>query len=108
MQESTKIDDLDLRLTYPVKAVEDPKLIQVLPNPAQKTARFETNIEGQTIDRIMLFDLGGNLLVDEKVDFTVTGYIEMDISFLTGGLYRVYAIASGKAVSQKLLYKADE
>ncbi|HRQ29486.1 MAG TPA: SdrD B-like domain-containing protein [Saprospiraceae bacterium] len=108
IKESTKIDDLDLRLTYPDKAIEDPKLIQVLPNPAQKTARFETNIEGQTIDRIMLFDLGGNLLADEKVDFTVTGYIEMDISFLPGGLYRVYALASGKAVSQKLLYKADE
>jgi protocatechuate 3,4-dioxygenase beta subunit len=108
MQESTKINDLDLRLTYQVKAIEDPKLIQVLPNPAQKTARFETNIEGQAIDRIMLFDLGGNLLVDEKVDFTISGYIEMDISSLPGGLYRVYAIASGKTVSQKLLYKADE
>lgn len=108
VEEQTRMEDLDLVLARYENASEDQKMISVLPNPAQKTARFETNVEGKVIDRIIIYDLKGNMLIDEKVNFSLSGYIEMDISFLPGGLYRVYAYVGENAVSQKLLYKADE
>lgn len=106
IRENSILEDLDLVLLHPT-APEDIKLLRVLPNPAQKTARLETNIEGKIIDRIIIFDLAGNMLIDEMVDFNQSEFIELDISFLPGGMYRVYAFVGGKAVNQKFLYKAD-
>lgn len=79
--------------------------INISPNPAfnYTLINYKQNYKPSDIDRIIVRDMSGSVLIDTKSSIINTSEYKLDTSNLMGGIYNVSVVKEGKAHTEKLI-----
>jgi len=78
----------------------------VYPNPAEDHLIIELNGRGKENARLNIYDLSGNLLLQNSLEKTAVGeYLKLEVSHLPKGMYLVQVERDGESFHQKIMLR---